>query len=323
MSDIRMLMRSANPIPDADSEFGPDALDALRTLVDARSGTMDAKEITRQVEPERPKRSPMFVAAAAFAAVVIVVGAVWLVANGTTDDAPPVTSPPTTEPAPPTTNAAPPPETVPTTQPPEVTSTTSVEEDGGVLTDEFVLVPEGTWQVESLGTTFEIDVEGAWMLQTNKAGVTAFTHPGSNGPGDREVMFLRPLALTNPTDPATPGGDQWPVDDIEGWLDSIIDGVVASDPVSTQIGGVEGVMFEAEVASQDMCGTSAFVCVGFVENEQFVEKAFEYGDRYRVYWLDQGEHDPIAIVVGAPIPIFDDWAEIAELLLANVTFATG
>ena len=43
MSDIRTMMRSANPIPDAQSEFGQDDLDALLLLTQRRSGDMDTK----------------------------------------------------------------------------------------------------------------------------------------------------------------------------------------------------------------------------------------------------------------------------------------
>lgn len=189
--------------------------------------------------------------------------------------------------------------------------TTAAEDAGGVLTLQFAAVPEGMWRVESLGTPFDIDIEGDWWVQPNEPGWAVFTDPDSSGPGDRDVVFIRPTAISDPTDPSATGED-WPVDDIEGWLEAIIDGVVVTEPVDAEIGGAEGIVFEVELAGSQR--------VEFVENSDVSGKTFDPSYRYIVYWLDQGEHEPIAIIVGARNFAIDDWALAAESLLANVTF---
>lgn len=189
--------------------------------------------------------------------------------------------------------------------------TTTAEETGGVLTRQFAAVPEGTWRVESLGTPFDIDIEGDWWVQPNEPGWAVFTAPASGGPGDRDVVFFRPTALSGPTDPSATGED-WPVDDIEGWLEAIIEGVVITEPIDAEVGGAEGIVFEVELAGSER--------VEFIENFHVSRKAFDPGHRYIVYWLDQGEHEPIAIIVGAQTAAIDDWALAAESLLATVTF---
>ena len=107
MSSLETRMRQANPIPDAQAEFGNDEIAALLTLTRKRSTDMDVEEMTTPVTPdERPKRG-WLVAVAAAAVVVLVVGAVLLLDRGS--DVPPATTP---EPAPSTTLDASPSTTV-------------------------------------------------------------------------------------------------------------------------------------------------------------------------------------------------------------------
>ncbi|MGI9584735.1 MAG: hypothetical protein ACR2N7_04020, partial [Acidimicrobiia bacterium] len=95
MSDIQTLMRSANPIEDAHTEFGQDDLDALLLLTQQRSGDMDVKEVTTPVTPEKKNNRGWLVAAVAFASV-IAVAALALLVSGPSEDAPPATTPTTT-----------------------------------------------------------------------------------------------------------------------------------------------------------------------------------------------------------------------------------
>lgn len=189
--------------------------------------------------------------------------------------------------------------------------TTASEDSGGVLTLQFAAVPEGTWRVESLGTPFDIDIEGDWWVQPNELGWAVFSAPDSRGPGDRDVVFIRPTALSDAPDPSATG-ERWPADDIEGWLEAIIDGVVVTEPVDAEVGGAEGIVFEVELAGSQR--------VEFVDNSDVSGKAFDPDHHYIVYWLDQDEHEPIAIIVGAQSADIDDWALTAESLLANVAF---
>ena len=136
------------------------------------------------------------------------------------------------------------------------------------------------------------------------------TDPDSRGPGDLDVVFIRPTALSHPSDP-NDASQQWPVDDIDGWLEAMAGDVVAG-PTEAQVGGAEGIVFEVELAS----GPG----IVFVKNADVSGKEFNGGDRYIVYWLDQGEHAPIAIIVGAAAAAIDDWSGVAESLLDRVSF---
>lgn len=298
MTDIGLLVQSANPVPSGAEALTDDELESVLLLAMRRSTDMEVKDRRVPTEPPAPRVRGWMAAAAAFAVLIIVVGAVWLFGGGDVGEVPPATAPPpTSTTAPPTDDAA------------ESTETTAADDSGGILTLQFAPIPEGMWRVESLGTAFDVDIEGDWWIQPNGQGWAVFTHPDSVGPGERDVVFIRPTALTDPTDPGAPEGEDWAVDDIEGWLAAIIDGVVVSAPADTEVGGAEGIVFEVETDST----------AGFVTSPGG-DKAFDPGFHYTVYWLDQGEHEPIAIVVGARTGDFADWIPTADSLLANVTF---
>ncbi len=53
MTDIGFMVRSANPVPDDSQQLTDDELVAVLLLAQQRSGNMDAKELTRPVEPDR------------------------------------------------------------------------------------------------------------------------------------------------------------------------------------------------------------------------------------------------------------------------------
>ena len=110
------------------------------------------------------------------------------------------------------------------------------------------------------------------------------------------------------SDPTQPGGGvdeqvAWPLDDIEGWLDNVVDGIVVAGPEPTQIGGRDAVYFEAEITDEATCGTFDY-CAGFVINtidDQGISGwSFEYGYHQRVWWVDGGDQPPLVIIAGIP-----------------------
>lgn len=106
MTDIGVLVRLANPIPDDSRVLTDDELGAVLLLATQRSTEMDMKEMTAPVAPEdRPKRGWMVALAAA--AVVILVGTVVLLLSRSSDGVAPATTPSTTLDASPTTTEAP------------------------------------------------------------------------------------------------------------------------------------------------------------------------------------------------------------------------
>lgn len=278
---------------------------------------MDLKEVPPVTDDQRNRGWLM--AAAAFAVVVVVVGAVWLFGGGT-NDAPPVTTPETVTST--TEASATEEQEVPSTTTPESTETTVAAGDNdGILTIEFDFVPKQTWRVESLGTPFDVDIEGDWFVQPNTRGWTVFSHYQSIGPGDRDVVFFRPSALSDPSDPLLVGIPGWSVGDLETWLTSMADVLDVTPPVAVEVGGVPGLVFDVEVTPDVDCTTVGEEnCVKFVRNALDSDLGFAPGFRYTVYWLEQGDFDPIVIAIGARVSIFDDWKVAAEALLANVTF---
>ena len=92
MSDVAQMMRAGNPVPDPVAALSDVELDALLVLTEARSGTMDVKELEPIASPKR-RRTGVLVAAAAFAGVVIVGIAALIVASA---DDPAVDTPTTT-----------------------------------------------------------------------------------------------------------------------------------------------------------------------------------------------------------------------------------
>ena len=226
-----------------------------------------------------------------------------------------------------------------TTTEPDTTATTAATgfaEDAELLTIEFSPVAPGTYRVDSLGTPFSVTVEGDWVMQPNQAGWTVFSAPESQRPSDRDVVFLRPTLLSDPTDPSSccdfTEGSGWPLDDIEGWIDNIVDGVVVSGPEEVEVGGRAAIAFDVEIADPAMCGadyegegvTGPPLCIGFIisnveDDGEIVGYAFEPGFHVRVYWVDQGDQPPVAILVGTPIDDTSFNAQ-ADALLETVFF---
>ena len=106
MTDIGLMVRSANPVPDDSQQLTDDELSAVLLLAQQRSGDMDVKERTEPVPSVRPSRPGWLIAALAFGAIIVVVGAAMLLTRETTTELPPATTPPTTQ-ALPTTTVAP------------------------------------------------------------------------------------------------------------------------------------------------------------------------------------------------------------------------
>lgn len=187
------------------------------------------------------------------------------------------------------------------------------------LTGEFEAVPAGSYLVETIGTPFSLTVGEGWFVQVNSEAGTALTDPESRGPGDRDVVFMRPTALSDPSAPSARVWQQelWPVDDLQGWLDSMVDGVRVSDVRETSLGGAEALTFDLELAEDFDCGMA--FCALFVDVDGRNGLPLFRDFDYRVWWLDQGPYEPIAVVVGAR-PSEAEFLDTAETLLATVAF---
>lgn len=224
----------------------------------------------------------------------------------------------------------------PTTTEPTTTAAATESPVAPVPVDfEFASIAPGEYVVDSLGTPFTVTIEGAWFVQPNRPGWTVFSDPGSFGPSDRDVVFLRPTVLGDPTDPGACCDviDGWPLDDIEGWLENIVDGVVVTESVATELGGQDALTFDVEISSAETCGedyegeglTGPRFCIGFVVNQvdgagNIEGYSFEPRFRVRVYWVDQGDQPPIVVLAGSRAPGDQDFFERADALLSTVVF---
>ena len=149
----------------------------------------------------------------------------------------------------------------------------------------------------------------AWLAWRSALapGWTSFSHPESSRAGDRDVLFFRPQYLSDPSAPgaAIPEHRSWPLDDIEGWLDNVIDGIVVGEPENTTIGGRSAVYFEAEITDTGVCGVGVDYCAGFLISAVFDDVGitgwtFEPGFHQRVWWVDGGDEPPLVIIASTP-----------------------
>ena len=136
MTDIGIMVRSANPVPDS-QQLTHDELSAVLLLAQQRSGEMDVSEVVRPIEPDqKPKWRGWLVAATAFAVVIGVAGVVLVFSSGTSSE-PPATSPPvqvtTTIASAPTTV-----ESVPSTTQAPITSVPQVDSEALAFVESLV-----------------------------------------------------------------------------------------------------------------------------------------------------------------------------------------
>ena len=253
------------------------------------------------------------------AAVIVALGALVGAACNSDDDtsstdtitASGSTAPGTT--APPTTPAATP------GSDPDESPVDTVAEDVAVLDFEFQPVPAGRYRVETIGAPFVIDIPEGWFVQPNSFGHFVITDPESTGPGDRDIVMIRPSNIADPDQPGAPVEEQdgdWPLDDISGWLEALIPGVVDGDAVETTIGGLDAVRFDVAVGDDVDCGDE--FCVGFATNREVNSMWFDPDVRYRVWWIDGGDESPIAVNIGAGSDA--EFTERAQAVLDTVVF---
>ena len=231
-------------------------------------------------------------------------------------DEPTTTKPPETTPG----TVAPATDALATTEPvvdePAVSTPT---DDVPLLDFQYQPVPAGQYRVATLGAPFLIDIPEGWSVQPNSFGRFVITDPESNGPGDRDIVMIRPSNLSDPDQPGAPIEEQagdWPLGDINGWINALIPGVVDGEPVDTTIGGLDAVQFDVAVTDEVECGDD--FCVGFAINRGLNGMTFDPPTGYRVWWIDGGDEAPIAINIGNGSD--PEFTGRAEAVLDTVTF---
>ncbi len=179
---------------------------------------------------------------------------------------------------------------------------------------QFASIDEGTYQLGALGTPIEVTVEGDWWTQVNFAGHTVFTHPNSIRPGDRDVALFRANSLANARSLGASGDlytsgavEPWPLDDMDGWLDAVPEGVITDGPRTVNVGGQQATYFEVGPIDPDWCGPAANgYCLGFIanafdQNGVSSGRSFEVGFINRIWWIESGDYRPLIIIAGTPV----------------------
>jgi hypothetical protein len=206
------------------------------------------------------------------------------------------------------------------TETPETFGSANFDGSAPELTMDFEPVPAGPYVIQTLGIPLSLTVGEDWFVQENGDARTVLTDPDSFGPGDRDVFLIRPIALSEPSKLTAPVAEQepWPVDDLEGWLGSVGDGIVTTEPREVSLGGRDAKVFDVSLAPDFPCGPD--FCAGFV-SARVAGMMFDRNYNYRVWWVDGGEYEPLAIVVGSG-PEDSDFFAKSEALLSTIAFDT-
>lgn len=199
----------------------------------------------------------------------------------------------------------------------------SFEADASLLSGAFVPLDAGAYRVDTVGTPFSFTTEEPLFVQPNGGAMFTLTDPNSNGPDDRDIVILRLSTLVDPTTQLASVfedvGSGWPASDFSGWLDNSTDEVLISNRDETTLGGLDAVFAELELGDTDCTFNSP---CSFGTNHQLTGKALVPGSTYRVWIVDQGDEDPLAVIVGINREAELDWFNTADDILATLAFGS-
>lgn len=133
--------------------------------------------------------------------------------------------------------------------------------------------------------------------------------PFSEGPGDRDMVFVRLSALV---DSETRRAD-WPADDFAGWLDNLPDGVATSDREVAVLGGLDATRVDLG-SSGDSTSRVRFGTTG--STSHFLNA----GSKYRIWVVEQDGEAPLAVIVAIVDELHSGWFDVADELLSTIEF---
>ena len=174
-----------------------------------------------------------------------------------------------------------------------------------VLVSQFAPIRAGSYRLELLAAQVSLDFAAEyWVVQENVGDMTVITDAGPMGPIGRDVILLAPSQA-----PDVSSG-------IRGWLDSNA-AIVTGAPVETGLGGYTALRFDI-----DRTAAKGGQPVEFMTTDSGQTVAFQAGYDYRVWWIDDVDGAPIAVVVssdGSSHPLLFQ----AETLLDTMAFSSG
>lgn len=186
----------------------------------------------------------------------------------------------------------------------------------------FSTFEPGTYRTGALGTPMSFTTTEALSTQPNGGGIFVLSDVASRAPDDRDLVFIRIGAFADPVAPNVAIDEQsgWPADDFLGWLAELHEGVLTTEPVDTAVNGFDAIRVDMELSDEVDCGYDGGSCVGFVTNHGHEIKALNKGATYRVWVVDQGDEDPLAIVAGIARDADSAWFERAAAVMDTVGF---
>ena len=201
----------------------------------------------------------------------------------------------------------------------EATTTETVPEVEGPtrLVDEEVTVRAGMYRVDTLGTPFTFTLATTWAVQPNRDGRFVLSDPRATGPGQDDLVFLRATQLIDPTNPRAPAdqrGEGWPVNDMTGWIEAVIPEIAVAETTEVTVSGFEAIRFDVTLSDDLECLTGS--CIEFATNTK-ADAYFGPDISYRVWWISQGEFDPIVVVAAALRP--DEFLPRVDELMAGLS----
>ena len=156
-------------------------------------------------------------------------------------------------------------------------------------------------------------------MQPNEPGFFVLSDPASSGPDDRDIVFVRATGLPDPSATNVNSQDrpEWPLDDIDGWLDNLAEGITITDRQNVKLGDRSAVRFDLRVEDEFECRPE-FCMVFVLASGESGGKALNPGVDFRIHWINEGD-SPIVVITGSGLegaPFF----ERAEAVMATLAF---
>ena len=174
-----------------------------------------------------------------------------------------------------------------------------------MLASQFAPIRTGSYRLDLHAIEVSLDFAADyWVVQENVGDMTVITDAGPTGPIGRDVILLAPSQV-----PGTSSG-------IRGWLDSNA-AIITGAPVEAGLGGYPALRFDI-----DRTNANDGEPVEFMSTDSGETVAFQPGFDYRVWWIDDVDGAPIAVVVssdGSSHPLLYQ----AETLLDTMAFSSG
>ncbi|MEM9516077.1 MAG: hypothetical protein AAGA42_14590 [Actinomycetota bacterium] len=168
------------------------------------------------------------------------------------------------------------------------------------LGEPFSPVAAGSYQLLNTGTAATIEIPDGWWVQPNFPGIIAFTPPDSQGPGDRDLVFVRNVSEYIPTG-AGPNvvGDPVAIDSIDAFLSDPPSGISISGVTNVQLGDVSAVQFDASTDPESDCSDEDPCQITFVTGDGVIHTVRALRDT-RMWWADLPDGPFVMIASAQP-----------------------